>query len=126
MRKVPRTAWKKGQSGNPKGREKTGKTIAEQTRSLLDSHGINLTITNSDGQKQVIDIKTSGTIGQAIMARMATDALKGDAQAAKEVLARGYGKVPDKLEMTGDALPKLTLEIVESRKDDPPSIPGPK
>jgi len=74
--------FKKGQSGNPKGRPKlpSMKTIME---SVLG------------------DIKDGKSAAEAIMMAMRNKAIKGDVRAAEFIIDRAYGKAKESIELSG-------------------------
>jgi hypothetical protein len=73
--------WKKGQSGNPKGRAKLGETLAEKFRDAMAEK------VNGDYSK--LDKLIDKTIDMA---------LKGNQNAIEFALARGWGKLIDRVE----------------------------
>lgn len=75
-RKVPRTAWKPGQSGNPKGRPPLGGSIAEQLRTILAEDA-------GDGR----------TKREAILRRVVNNATQGKPWAVEFVADRREGKL---------------------------------
>ena len=74
--------WKKGESGNPKGRPKlpSMKTIME---SVLG------------------DIKDGKSAAEAIMMAMRNKAIKGDVRAAEFIINRAYGQAKENIELSG-------------------------
>lgn len=74
--------FKKGQSGNPKGRPKlpSMKTIME---SVLG------------------DIKDGKSAAEAIMMAMRNKAIRGDVRAAEFIIDRAYGKAKESIELSG-------------------------
>jgi hypothetical protein len=89
-RKAPRTAYKPGQSGNPKGRPPKGQTEAERTREFLDQ------IDPTSG-------KTHGELVREVKLRLA---LAGDIRAIESLETRAYGKPLDTLKIESDAQPE--------------------
>lgn len=91
--------WKKGESGNPKGRPKlpSMKTIME---SVLG------------------DIKDGKSAAEAIMMAMRNKAIKGDVRAAEFIIDRAYGKAKENIELSGSTnvviMPKPPGEEEES------------
>lgn len=77
--------FKKGQSGNPKGRPKKSRS-----RSTLMEEELNLTITVKEG-KQTITMSKS----EAIIKQLVNKAIKGDARAANIVLEHLQEMEPD-------------------------------
>tara|TARA_B100001123_G_C15308018_1_gene1023368 strand:+ start:1264 stop:1704 length:441 start_codon:yes stop_codon:yes gene_type:complete len=96
--------WKKGQSGNPKGRPK-GKTLSEEIKAMLHDE-----LKGGDGLTHL----------EAIARVMVKEALKGKFPFAKEILERTEGKVADKTELTGasgDPIEILDLSSKDRRAD---------
>lgn len=94
--------WKKGESGNPKGRPKlpSMKTIME---SVLG------------------DIKDGKSAAEAIMMAMRNKAIKGDVRAAEFIIDRAYGKAKESIELSGSTnmviMPKPPGEEEETSED---------
>ena len=78
-----RTSWTKGHSGNPNGAPHKGQSLAEKFRAALSER---LT-----GDYAVLDALIDTTVDKA---------LKGDQQALEYALARGFGKMIDRVEAT--------------------------
>lgn len=91
--------WKKGESGNPKGRPKlpSMKTIME---SVLG------------------DIQNGKSAAEAIMMAMRNKAIRGDVRAAEFIIDRAYGKAKENIELSGTTnmviMPKPPGEEEES------------
>ncbi len=82
--------WKKGQSGNPKGRPK-GQTITERLR-------------------QIVMIDNDGAAAEALAKMCVSYAAKGDFRFFKELIDRIDGKTPDKLEAVTDNTVRVVFE----------------
>ena len=82
-RKAPKTAWKKGQSGNPKGRKPVGTSVAELAREILEAQ--------SEFDEEGI------TLIRGILKKAGQQARGGDNYARQWIVERAYGKIPDKL-----------------------------
>jgi hypothetical protein len=80
-----RTSFKPGVSGNPKGRPKKGLSLAEKFRDALAEKA------NGDGDYTKLDQLIDKTVEMA---------LAGDQSALEYTLARGYGKLIDRVEST--------------------------
>ncbi len=85
--------WKKGESGNPKGRPKK----------LPD---LNILLAEVLGEQT----KNGKTAAQQILAALRTRAKRGDVRAAEVLLERAYGKVKQDMNLTTRAFIK-TLNI---------------
>ena len=70
--------WKKGQSGNPKGKKKGTKNISTYLKELLENR-----IETKDGYKET---------GAVIAYRMIQSAIKGDRHMIREILDRTEGR----------------------------------
>lgn len=74
--------WKKGQSGNPKGRPKKLPELNELLANVLG------------------DEKDGKTAAEAILLALRSKAVKGDIRAAEVLLDRSYGKPKQQIETT--------------------------
>ena len=93
--------FQKGQSGNPKGRPKVGKTLTEQLRKVLAEK-------TPDGV----------TKAEAIARKLVDLALEDSVPAIKELFDRLEGKPPQRLEHAGDLEnPIRAITTVEIIKD---------
>lgn len=74
--------WKKGESGNPKGRPKlpSMKAIMEAVLG---------------------DVQNGKSAAEAIMMAMRNKAIKGDVRAAEFIIDRAYGKAKENIELSG-------------------------
>lgn len=95
----PATRFKKGQSGNPKGKPKMPDLKEAMARSLGE--------TNKDG---------TTALDQIIQA-LRRKAAQGDVRAAELLLARGFGKVPEKVDVTTAGEKIVTPPIVWLKPD---------
>lgn len=86
--------WKKGESGNPKGRPPKLPDLKELLCKVLgeEKHDI--------------------TAAEAILRSLLSRAVKGDVRAAEVLLERGYGKVLQSLGITGE----ITQVVVKRKK----------
>jgi len=95
----PAPAWKKGQSGNPKGYPKGQKNRATILKELLE-----LSFKDPKGKllANPFDAKEKKlTIEKAIDIVLIQKALKGDLNAIREIKDTIHGKISDKTEITG-------------------------
>ena len=74
------TRWKKGESGNPRGRPKKKDSLTDALRELLQEACL------TDAEKR--------SWGELFVHSRLRQALKGDAMAAKEIWDRHDGKIP--------------------------------
>jgi hypothetical protein len=101
-RKVPATAWKKGQSGNPKGRPKLGQTWADIFRTVGD-----MTPAEAARRCHVIAGQLAGmgdkmTMREAVAMRVYTQLLFEPAGSLLDkVMEREDGKVAQPLQHSG-------------------------
>lgn len=86
-------SWKKGQSGNPKGKPKGTRNRSTIVRELLEAKA-------TDGDGQVVD--------QVIRALIAK-AMRGDVAAVRELMDSAYGKIQDEIEagITYNLMPSI-------------------
>jgi hypothetical protein len=98
--------FKKGQSGNPKGRPPKGTTIAD----LIALEG------------DRIDAKTKLTNRQLLISKMYQFAIAGDPAFTRLLLEREYGKVLDEIQLSDGRTKPLDLsgfsekELIEFRR----------
>jgi hypothetical protein len=73
--------WRKGESGNPKGRPRKIPELKELLANVLG------------------DEKEGKTAAEAILIGLRAKAIRGDVRAAELLLDRAYGKVPQDIDM---------------------------
>lgn len=98
MRGVPpeHSKFKKGQSGNPKGRPKMPDLKEAMANALAEE---------KDGKTAI----------EAILAAMRAKAARGDVRAAEFLFDRGYGKATQDINMKNDGTQQI--EVVIKRKE---------
>ena len=115
---APPHAWKKGQSGNPKGRPRKGKTFTETLRSLMIANKLNLKITTKrPGEKveiQTFDIEADQNMYYALSMTLIHKSLEGDVQAINTIFDRLEGK-PLQTNLLGDIDDYKNLSLEEKR-----------
>jgi hypothetical protein len=111
----PENRWKKGQSGNPKGRPKKVFNYADELRVQL------IAVDPKDEQGR--------TYGQIIVAKQIELAKQGSVRATNEILDRLLGKPPQAVaiaDMRTETREQLIASILESargmRDDEHPTI----
>ena len=100
--KLPRTAWKQGQSGNPKGAPKRGQSWAELFNSIGDLTGgqvaeraVKLWV------KQFKSLPEGVSLKELVVIKAYAALLdEGNARLLKEVMDRAEGKVKESLDVT--------------------------
>lgn len=103
-------AWKKGQSGNPKGRAKgtrNRKTIVREWLELIQLETNPIT-----GKKEKL------SQADMITAAQIKKALTGDTNAFKELMDSGFGKNEDRLEVKTDPLKSVFDEVDEQINEE--------
>lgn len=117
---VPKHAFKKGQSGNPSGRPKLPADILEgrklnqiEVARILNRFS-NYTLIQL---KEILESPESTTLELAIGKIMAEGIKTGDQSRINFILDRMIGKVPDKIELSGEVKNEITVkkESVEDR-----------
>lgn len=114
-----------GQSGNPKGRAKKEHCFADIARAMLASKEINITLTTPDGQKKNIGLKADKSFRHAMITGLIREAMKGNVQAAKELMDRTDGKVTDELNVSSDNAVRITFTEVRPKEKAPADGPRP-
>ena len=111
--------WKPGESGNPKGAPK-GPTLTTLLRKVLE------------GEIEMKDLETGQyrkiTKAELVMIALVKEAVQGNVKAAREILDRLDGKVPQKIGLTGadgESLipPQIIYAPISPRQDPPPVNP---
>lgn len=105
--------FKPGQSGNPGGRPK-GRSLTAILRQALDGKEL-------CGQ----EVPNGWTVGDLLINAMLKYAVKGDASLIKEAFNRTDGKIPDKIDLTGQQ--RIIVEYVDGGSHpiaDPEATPG--
>jgi len=123
--KLPRTAWKQGQSGNPKGAPKRGQSWAELFNSIGDLTGgqvaeraVKLWV------KQFKSLPEGVSLKELVVIKAYAALLdEGNARLLKEVMDRAEGKVKDTVEIEGGEKP-LKVLIEYSQGNTPPATPS--
>ena len=97
------TKWKKGQSGNPKGKPKGAKTLTSTLKELLERE-INVKNHPITGEQNV-----RLTVREMVMLSLLKKASQGDVKAIETILERSDGKVPLPMEHTGISVQLATI-----------------
>ena len=92
--------FKKGQSGNPKGRPK----MPDLREALAEAMG---------------ETKENTTALSAIIKALRAKATRGDVNAAKLLLAYGYGAPDQKIKHEGNTAPNVTIKLVPNPNCEP-------
>lgn len=95
--------WKKGESGNPKGRPKGAKTRATIVKKWLEA-AMNVT-------DPVTKIKKKGTIEDNMVIAMIARALGGDVPAFNSLMDSAYGKPTQKIDQSENQQTNVTVNI---------------
>lgn len=103
--------WKKGQSGNPKGRPKKGEAWADVANELLDSSAIDITMTTGSGKLKRFNLEADKSFRHAVIVGQISAAMKGNVQAAKELADRTEGKSRERREVSYKTEPIKILSI---------------
>lgn len=90
-RKLPSTAWKPGQSGNPKGRPSKEKIYPPVIREILDAKTFDISI-KINGEEKKLNIKSSKPLIYATVLSMIDQAIKGNVNAFRELVNRVDGR----------------------------------
>lgn len=102
--------WKKGQSGNPKGRPKGIKTIPEMLREIGDRPVDDVLLAKLHAKYG--PAHNPKTLHEAMLMAAAKDAAQGDEHARAFIAERTEGKVTDRLDVTDVTPTKIVFEEV--------------
>ena len=97
------TAFKPGQSGNPKGRPKKEKCFSDIARQMLSAKKMDITYLFPKDGKEVtahVSIISDKTIYHGMCAALVREALGGNVQAAKELIDRTEGRAREFIDHT--------------------------
>ena len=103
--------FKKGQSGNPKGRPKKGEAWADVANDLLNSKEIDITMKTADGKIKRLNLESDKTLRHAVIIGQINSAMAGNVQAAKEVADRTEGRAKEFREVTNKNDPIQVMVI---------------
>ena len=117
-RKAPKTAWKKGQSGNPAGRPKDGESWSAIIKTVGDMYPADLLAfigENNDLGRQIKMLPKDVQMKYQVVTRVfAALMFEPSSSLFKELMDRAEGKVPDKMVHEG-SLNVQNLEAVLKR-----------
>jgi len=104
-RKPPKTAWKKGQSGNPKGRPKDGESWASIIKAVGDMYPadlIKIVGSKNDLGKMLVNLPANVQMKYLVTARVFTALMFEPTSGLwKELMERVDGKVQDRIQLDG-------------------------
>lgn len=95
--------FKKGESGNPKGRPKKEKCFSDIARQLLSAKKLNIEYTFPKDGKEVtarVSITSDKTIYHGLCAALVREGMGGNVQAIKELIDRTEGKAKEFIDHT--------------------------
>ena len=111
------TPWKKGQSGNPKGRPRDGESWAAIIKAVGDMYPADILAfigTNNDLGKVLAQLPQSVQMKYLVTARVyAALMFEPTSGLWKELMERAEGKVQEKVDVTSDGN-KIVFEIVKA------------
>jgi len=85
------TQFKKGKSGNPKGRPKMESTFSDTARELMEAKEINVSW-NINGKEKKLRLTSDHNMYHGIAAALIVESLKGNTKAIRELIDRTEGK----------------------------------
>ena len=120
-RKAPKTAWKKGQSGNPKGRPKNNETWAGIIRELGDMFPADIIAfigENNDLGRMLKGLPQNVQMKYLVTARVFSSLMFEPTSGLwKELMERAEGKIADVHELTGKDGEMLNI-IIKKASDE--------
>ena len=111
--------FKKGTSGNPKGKPKGAKSISDSLRQMMDAASINITLRlknlkNEESYRCIkIDTSADQDMKAAVAASLIVEALSGNVAAAREIYDRIDGKPPVSVQGMFDG-----VEVIIDEEED--------
>jgi len=122
-KKVPKTAWKRGQSGNPKGRPKDGESWAAIIKSVGDMYPTDLLAFigfDNDLGRMLQQLPKNVQMKYLVTARVFSSLLfEPSAGLWKELMERVDGKVTERVDVSSENGIKFIVEIVTDGKKTP-------
>jgi hypothetical protein len=123
MGKVNHPAWKKGESGNPKGSSKRKKELGKLTRMTheqIADIGTTLLSGNIEQLKTIMKAPESTALQSWTAALVLQSIKKGDSGIYRAVLDRIAGKIPETIhhkELAPETETDIRAEIAQARAD---------
>lgn len=100
-RKAPPRAWKKGQSGNPKGAPKRGESWAETIKAIFDLDGPDIAAMWDTQHKEFGKLPEGISVKQLVVMTVAASMLREPSPGLwRELMERVEGKVKDVIDLT--------------------------
>ena len=116
-KKVPKSAWKKGTSGNPAGRPKDGESWAGIIKAVGDMYPADIIAfvgANNDLGRMLRELPGNVQMKYLVTARVFSSLMFEPSSGLwKELMERVEGKVQDKLDLTSGGN-ELTIKIVKA------------
>lgn len=113
-RKIPPKAWKKGQSGNPKGRPKDGESWAGIIKSVGDMFPADLIAfigKDNDLGRMLVQLPQNVQMKYLVTARVFSALMFEPTSGLwKELMERVDGKVADKLDLNSQGTHRVVIE----------------
>lgn len=120
-----RPRWKRGESGNLRGRPKNEQCYAVIARDMLAANEIRITLSIPGRKAKDIKLNCNESFRHAIVAAMIQEAISGNVQAARELADRSDGKVTDSLALVNDSPREVIFREVRVggvKADVPPMV----
>lgn len=112
-RKAPRTAWKKGQSGNPRGAPKRGESWAELIHRVGQMTPGEAAAQSLALAEKLLSIGEGVTLKEAVVLRVYADLLfQPDARMFVALMERAEGKLTDTLRLGGEEGRPVQIGVV--------------
>jgi hypothetical protein len=114
-RKPPKSAWKPGQSGNPKGAPKRGESWAETIKKIGELDGPEIASLWDTQHKEFAKLPEGITMKQLVVMTVYAALLREPSPGNwRELMERADGKVKDQVELSGDEEKPITIRIVRA------------
>ena len=127
-KKAPKSAWKKGQSGNPAGRPKDGESWAGIIKAVGDMYPADMVAfigADNDLGRMLQGLPQNVQMKYLVTARVFSSLMFEPTSGLwKELMERAEGKVTDKVDVNNSGVQKVIIEYVGNEDTTAETTPG--